>query len=265
MTQAKIVDIHRYYRVGGIDWGKLKANFDAVIISTGVGLNINPLLKEQVDGAVANGVPYMTYILPDVMAGALHGQMLNYLSLPGVMDGWTCLDIEAPRAGVRWMTASETLQCAWEIEEATTKKPLLYSRKTILDTWGTQSWMCNYKWWIAQYPYENWLLKRQYTGYDTFLVKYANAYPPAVVNAPYKSSVVLWQFSEKGTAQALCASAHTQDPHYPTGILECDLNISTVDKVDFLALLGATTPLPIPTLEARVTDLERRVSNLEMV
>lgn len=247
MNQARVVDIHRYYRTGGVDWYKLKVNFDAVIISAGVGMVANPLLREQVDGAIEHGLPYATYHIPSVAASSMATQAAHYLSLYGVSDALACIDIEPPSSKVRCVNESEAMIYIRELEDRTGYAPLLYSNpKYINEAIKRPAWLRYYRLWLAQWPYEYWWLFKQYTGFESFLGKYAGQYPPYVRGSDLQASTVLWQFTCKGDAQALCASAYTADPVYKRGILDADLNVSTIDKAEFLGLLRGETVLPAP-------------------
>ncbi len=248
MSQAKVIDIHRYYRTGGVDWPKLKANADAVIISAGVGMSISPLLREQVDAAIQYDIPYMTYLIPSP-SFPMKEQASNYLSAYGVKEAWTCADLEPPSSNVRCVDSIEAAHFVSLLTQSTSRAPLIYSNPSILDTiLHLPTWIMGYKLWMAQWLYEFWLLRRQYTRFETFLAKNSNLFP-YYVRAQHPDLIrntVLWQFSCKGDAQSLCASAFTGDPVYRTGLKEADLNISTISRESFLALLGALAPSPEP-------------------
>jgi GH25 family lysozyme M1 (1,4-beta-N-acetylmuramidase) len=248
MNQVRVVDINVYYRTGGVDWTKLKANFDAVIISAGVGLWANPMLREQVDGAIAHDVPYCTYHIPSPAAGSLREQADFYLRLPGVRDATTCIDIEAPNRRVRCVTNPEALAYIQHIEDVTGSQPLVYSNPNIIHTILADSeWLFRYWLWVAQYYWQiGFPLYLKFTDFDSFLARFSNAYPSGVRNTPLQTRTVLWQFTDKGSAQELCANVHTNDPVYANGIQSCDLNVSTVDRAQFLSLLGVTSPSPEP-------------------
>lgn len=246
MEQARVLDIHKYYRHGGVNWELVKLNFDLVIISAGVGLNENHLIEEQVAGANEHAIPYMTYLIPDVDAGSPESQADHYLDLPGVLQAITCTDVEIPHAGSACFSEPQTRAFNTRIERKTNRQPWMYSRTNIIDLWGNVGWLPEYTWWIAQYLYENWLLKRQFTSFANFLAKWGGQLPPSVAKKTYKNNVKLWQFSSKGPAQQLCANEHTLDPVYTHGIEEADLNVSTIEKTQFMAIFGAPVPPPPP-------------------
>jgi GH25 family lysozyme M1 (1,4-beta-N-acetylmuramidase) len=248
MIQARLVDIHRYYRTGGVDWQKLKANFDAVIISAGVGLAPNPLLREQVDGAIAHDLPYATYFIPSPNY-SMYVQTDHYLGLYGVRNACTFVDIEPPSKGIRCINDIESLACLHRIEDKTGKRPLIYSNpQYINEAIHRPIWLPDYWLWIAQWVYEIWPIKL-YWYFESFLKRNANTYPPYVRKTAYQPKTILWQFTCKGNAQALCASARTNDPIYQYGVKDADLNVSTIDKAAFLSLLGVIGPSPEPPPE----------------
>jgi GH25 family lysozyme M1 (1,4-beta-N-acetylmuramidase) len=266
ITQARVVDVHRYYRSGGIDWDKIKLNFDAVIISAGVGMSASPLLKEQVDGANDIGIPYMTYHIPSKNYNMIY-QADYYLDQYGVRDAWTCIDIEPPVSdgSIRCINATESLAYIQQIKTQTGRDPLVYSNpKYINEAIHNPVWLKNYWLWIAQWLYQYWWLLRLYRQFEPFLAKYANTFPPFVRNKYYQVKTILWQFTCKGDAQTLCASAKTLDPVYKYGITEADLNVSTIERSAFLAMLGATpSPVPPPSTGDwyQVNVAERNIRN----
>jgi GH25 family lysozyme M1 (1,4-beta-N-acetylmuramidase) len=245
MIQARLVDIHRYYRTDGVDWVKLKAHCDAVIISAGVGMALNPLLKEQVDGAVDHAIPYMTYHIPSPNF-QMRIQVENYLSGYGVKDAWTCVDVESPNPKLlRCINATELFIYADYLTKLTKRKPLMYLNLKALDEvlfWAAR--LAEFKLWIAQWPWRLWKIS-SYTDFDSFLSKYAGLCPGTTRNTFLQANTILWQFTRKGNARLICANLHTADPAYPLGVQEADLNVSTIDKADLLSLM-ANIPLPPP-------------------
>jgi hypothetical protein len=251
MNQSKIVDLDVWFRNGGINWDLTKLNQDVVAIQAGIGTWQNPLLKEQVDGAYANGVPYFTWWIPDISDGPITSQVDFYLSLYGVRASATCIDIEPPWGGMRCVNASEALAANHRVEDITGYQPLNYSnKKYITEDLKTPAWLPDYWWWIAQYIYKPWSISF-YTDYTSFLAKYANKLPQTAYDLGLASKVIGWQFTMKGNAQALCANAKTLDPIYIYGIKECDCSVSTIEKDDFLhrIQLGSILPPPPPPIE----------------
>lgn len=265
MNQAKVIDIHKYYRRGGVDWQKIRENgIDAVIISAGVGMSSNPLLQEQIDGAVNNNVPFMTYHIPSPSFSMID-QVDFYLDLYGVRSAWTSVDVEPPGPGYRCINADETLTYIRRISAKTGRDPLIYSNpKYIVEALRTPLWLVAYKLWLAQWLYEYWWLRRKYTLFDNFLDKQGQKLPPFIRGKPFQSNTILWQFSDKGIAQKYCASQTTLDPKYPLGIRDADLNVSVIDKADFLDLLDVNfiPPPPDPSEEYRITVSDRNVRDL---
>jgi GH25 family lysozyme M1 (1,4-beta-N-acetylmuramidase) len=264
MSQARIVDINVYYRMGGVDWEKLKSNFDAAILQAGVGLWANPLLGEHVEGAQAHGVPYMTYHIPNPLAGTMAEQVDFYLSLEGVKGARTCIDIEKPNRLTRCITEAEAHTYVRRIEAVTGCQPMVYTNPSILGTiLQGAAWLENYWLWVAQYYYEfGFPLYSKYTGYEAFLKRYANTGPAGVRNTLLQARTVLWQFTDKGNAQDLCARWLTNDPQYPRGITDCDLNVSTIEREAFLGLLSGVEPAPEPPPAGewyRITVADRNV------
>ncbi len=245
---AKIIDIHRYYRSGGLDWNKIQANgIDAISISAGVGMNISPILGEQIMQCNDHGMPYFTYLIPS-MKFSMTVQMLNYLDQPGVREARTCVDVEPPVSdnSIRCINATETLSCIKAIQVETKKDPFIYINPKNIQYLGSPVWLTDFDLWIAQWLYESWLFRRLYKYFDTFLARNPNHFPPYVRNTRYQTKTRLWQFTCKADAQTICASEHTLDPKYPHGLNEADLNISCEEREVFLARLGVNAPVPPP-------------------
>jgi GH25 family lysozyme M1 (1,4-beta-N-acetylmuramidase) len=263
MNQARVVDINVYYRRNGVDWPKLAMNFEAVIISAGVGTWRSGLLEEQVSGAVAHAVPYATYFIPDVTDGSLADQADFYLQGPGVREALTCVDLEKPSRDVRSVTLAEAIQVVHQIEDRTGKSPMLYSnpKNMIEQNYRIFPNINNYWWWLAQYPYADSKAKTLFSGYEDFLARYAGLMPYYIrVNNPdLARRVILWQFTCSGDAQELCARASTDDPVYKWGIRACDLNVSTVETNAFLAMLGGST-ISLPTGPGHISTSGRVVN-----
>jgi hypothetical protein len=248
MLQAQFVDLDYWFRTGGVNWELVKLYQDAVAIQAGIGTWACPLLKEQVDGACANGVPYFTWWIPDITDGPMTSQVDFYLSLPGVRAAATCVDIEPPGGGTRCVNATECLTALQRIEDVTGLQPLAYSnKKYITEDLKTPNWLPDFSWWLAQWYYKVYLIS-YYTDYVSFLAKYANKLPQTAYDLGLTSKVIGWQITYKGNAQALCANAKTQDPINPGGIKECDLSISTIEKDAFIKRiqLAAIPPPPPP-------------------
>jgi len=125
------------------------------------------------------------------------------------------------------------------------------------------SWLSDYWLWIAQWPYKIYGISL-YSDYESFLLKYADLYPPFVRDKVYRDKTVLWQFTCKGDAQRYCANKYTGDPTYPGGIKDCDLNVTLIDKAAFLDLIGSPI-VPAPTLAEIVANHELRITALEQV
>jgi len=265
MIQAQFVDLDVYFRTGGVNWELTKLNQDAVAIQAGVGTWANPLLQEQVNGAIQNSMPFFTWWIPDIRDGSMQSQVDFYLGLPGVRGARKCVDIEPPGGGTRCVNAPEALAVNQRIEDVTGERPLCYSnKKYITEDLKSPAWLPNYKWWLAQYIYKVYPVLF-YTDYSSFLAKYGSQLPPSAKELGLESKTIAWQFSYKGDAQRLCANARTLDPVYPYGIKECDLAVSTIEKAEFLAWLGAP-PVP-PALPEIVGTKGNYINfrNLELV
>lgn len=249
MIPARIIDVHRYYRTGGIDWAKvIDSQVDAIIISAGVGMGGDSLLKEQVDGAVAHAIPYMTYHIPSPNF-PMRVQAEHYWNLYGVKDAWMCGDLEPPGGGVRCVNQYEAYDYLRVLEDKASRRPLAYTNpKYIIEDLKFPDWLPDYWLWLAQWIYRIWPILF-YSDFESFLAKYTGALPPWVKGKVYQYKTILWQYSAKGNAQKLIASYRTNDPVFQFGIKDADLDVSIIDKADILCMMqqGQIDPTPPPT------------------
>ncbi|MFN2233882.1 MAG: hypothetical protein ACK2U1_06600 [Anaerolineales bacterium] len=242
MRQARIIDIHEYYRTGGIDWLRLKANFDAVGIRALVGSVVDELLEEHVDYAQRYEIPYFTYCVPSKKVNA-EKQAALYLDQYGVKDAPKVWDIE-PVGGelVDGETVSILFQCvqdAW-----------YYSNENYTNKIGNPKFLKDVEViWLAQYYYQIYPLK--YRKFKPFLDKYAWQQPKSAVRLGLNAT--LWQFTNYGDARYYCANERTNDPDWPAGIKSADLNVSLIDEPDLLALFN-DAPLTIEEKVERLWD-----------
>ena len=176
----------------------------------------------------------------------MKAQANNYLGLYGVTNAWTCVDIEPPSANAACVNAVQALDFIHAIEDVTGRSPLIYSnQKYIMEALGNPSWLADYWLWIAQWLYKVWPFWL-FTDFESFLNTYAGKMPPFVRGKALEHKTVLWQFTPKGDAQKLCASALTHDPFYKYGIKEADLDVSTIEKAAFLDLMRGVGQPPAP-------------------
>ena len=241
LRQARVVDISYYYRTGGINWPRLKENFDFGIIRAGVDLWPDPLLREHVDNADAYDFPYATYyfIDPDRPVDL---QAAHYASAYGVKGHRMFYDWEKPWRGGRIPSAQESYNFLKALEDKTGERPKIYSRGNIFEANGDPRWLGEYELWISQY----W---KPYRTYGEFLVDFEWKLPPDIRDKHYAQNCILWQFTEKGDARYYLSNATTNDPDpdCKKGVLSADLNVSMADVRSFLKSMGETySPLPPP-------------------
>ena len=234
MNQARVVDINRYYRLGGVDWDKVALNFDAVGICAGVGIEMDYLLSEHVAGCKAIHMPYFTYHIPD-RAYSMARNADFYAVMPGVKEAIMVADIESPKNGSKCVTSGEAQAYVNHLATLTLRHPWHYTNPATLDTLSWPAWIGSAPIWIAQYPWQPYTVLK-YTGYETFLKRWAGLAPTRLAKSIYKNAVVLWQFTDKGEAPKLCAKKPA-DPRFPKAIQGADLNVSTIERDIFLDML----------------------------
>ena len=247
--QARVVDISRYWRTGGIDWPRLKGNFDAVIIAAGVGFQADALLPEHTEKAEAHDIPYATFHIPDP-AKDMAEQAQFYAEQPGVKGHRVFGDWEAPYRGSREPNQVEFLYYLTALDHHAEQNAGIYSRMEILKRMGLPDWLHGRDLWLAQYIYEFYADALQYRRFEPFLERYPMRVPPSANGTGLEENVVLWQFTEKGDARHYCARRLTEDPKYVYGMTNADLNVSTMEYRNFMKWCGwQQEPEPPPEPE----------------
>jgi len=246
--KARIVDISRYWRTGGIDWPRLKENFDAVIIAAGVAFNGDVLLPEHTEKADEHDVSYATYHIPDP-AKNMAEQAHFYAELPGVKTHRAFADWEAPYSGGKEPTAAQMLSYLMALDNSAEQTAGIYSRMEILKRMGLPVWLHDRDLWLAQYIYEFYVDAMQYRRFEPFLERFGMRVPPSVDGTGLEENVVLWQFTEYGDARFYCANRLTEDPKYVYGMTNADLNVSMMGYDAFMKWFnigGVVEPPPTP-------------------
>jgi len=243
--QARVVDISRYWRTGGINWPLLAENFDAVIMSAGVSFKMDVLLPEHTELAEEHNVPYATYHIPDSNMN-MPEQAQFYSELSGVKGHKVFADVEIPYTGGDLPTAAEMLSYLMALDNFTNQFSCIYSRIEILKRLGFPAWLFERDLWIAQYIYENYEDRIQYFKFEPFLDRFGMKVPPSVVGTGLEENVQLWQFTEYGDARFYCANRLTADPINVYGMTRADLNVSMLSCENFLDwfILGESIPEP---------------------
>lgn len=252
---ARILDISGYWKTAP-DWTKIKANFDAVIIRAGIGQTMDVYLPGYVTAAVQAGIPYGTYHIPAPVgmdgATSVESQAAIYLGWPGVRDAVLVLDIEPPRKDdPRMISATEAQKWLAYIDVRHKQRPWWYSNADCVSRLAWPGFLVDYRLWAAQYLYDQGTQNQLYTTFSEFLKEHLPP-TPWVKGSIYERTLIAWQFTKKGDAQV---TASRTDPAGDR-VMDADYSISTIDKADFLALMGATKP-PTMTLEERVLRLEK--------
>ena len=247
IEQARVVDISRYWRTGGIDWQRLKENFDAVIMSAGVGFNRDMLLEEHIGKSVEYDVPYATFHIPDPSKD-MGEQAQFYAELPGVKTCKVFGDWEKPYQSGRLPDQVEFHYYLTALDSYAEQEAAVYSRMEIIKRMGSPDYLKERDLWLAQYIYEDYGARLQYSLFETFLEKFGMRLPPSVDGTGLEQNVKLWQFTEYGDARFYCANRLTSDPKYVYGMTKADLNVSVDEVSTFLAWFGGKQQLD-PELE----------------
>jgi len=256
-SQLRAVDIHEYYRTGGIDWQRADQNFDIAGIRACVGTRMDKLLPEHINYCKLMGIPYITYQVP------VHGkdpdeQTDFYLSLPGVSDGLIAEDIE-PYEGIM-VTAAEAKAVFDALDRKRSDMAWYYSNYYYTNKIGNPAWIKYRQVWWAEYRYESGTTK--FRKFEPFLAVYPWWQPrwAQVLGI----DVTLHQLTDYGDAQFYLARAYTDDPDWPNGIKSADLNVGLKSTEYILSLWDALKPPTPPTdIEETLQDHEQRIKTLE--
>jgi GH25 family lysozyme M1 (1,4-beta-N-acetylmuramidase) len=249
--QALGIDINEWSRTGGIDYDLVTRHlqagvYDFLIIKAGFSEFESPLFREQQQDAERLGIPYLTYHFL-VPTQDMRVQIRKYVDWVGSKQPAYILDVEEPNiSGSRVPNKKEVLDCVDELVRLTGKKPIIYSRISILEQIGFMSEAEEFSLWIAQYLFDRAHLpskRLQYAFFHDFVRDYAWTFPPSV-KASLQENVILWQFSEKGDGPHYIYSRKTADPRFPIGMHSADLNISIKARDEFMQSFFHETPGP---------------------
>lgn len=251
--QAVVVDIHEYYRTGGIDWPRAADNFDALILRAAVGFRLDELYFEHMEKAELHFERVATYAVPDPQYPP--DELADfYYEIEGVSAHPIIGDIE-PTGG-----AMVTEYQARKFFERLSSRggpfaPWYYSNYNYTEALGFPQWVAPMVKFWAEYPYD---IYTKYRKVDRYLSKNPWKIPKWAVRSGYTPE--LHQFSNYGDAQFYLANAKTEDPKWQSGIKSCDLSVSLIDTDEFFALFEpAETVL---SLEQRVRLLEGQIKVL---
>lgn len=247
--QAFGIDINEWSRAGGINYELVNQHFqkgvyDFLIIKAGLGTFKSPLFEEQRQKTILHGIPYSTYHLPDPRL-EMREQARRYVDWLGTGEPSYIVDIESPAKGVRPPNKQELLRFIDELVKLTKKQPVLYTRMNLLKEIDFLNEAKQYHLWIAQYPWDRFLLptkRTQYLYFHDFTRDYSWKLPPSVQHTDITDNVILWQFSEKGAGPYYIYSRTTADPKFTRGMEAADLNISTKGRDEFMQILFGEAP-----------------------
>lgn len=252
--QARIIDIHEYYRTGGINWNDASENLDALGIRANIGMRMDKLYLEHSEQAEKFDIDWFTWSVLDP-AFPPDEQADYYTELPGVKSHRKCGDIE-PVGGV--MPSEYQARKFFErVDLRGGELTWFYSNHNYTQKLGFPAWINGRVIWWAEYPYEYPFI--QYKYFDSYLEKNPWKIPKWAVRDGITPT--FHQFTNVGDARYYLANDQTQDPQWPVGIKGADLTVSLIDVQEVKNLLdpGSGTP----SLEQRVTRLENDVEILK--
>jgi hypothetical protein len=246
--QAFGIDINEYSRTGGINYQLVKSHlgtgaYDFLIAKASLGFTINPLLAEQRQNMEANNIPYATYHFLDPRFD-MRVQVQKYFNAVGTDQRFYILDIESPQIGVRVPNKAEVLVAIDEIQRLTHQQPVLYSGAQILSNIGFMNEAAQFRLWIAWYPYDATRPSQnlQYRYFHDFTQKFSHRLPVTVIDTPLANNTILWQFSAKGDGPFYIYSPFTDDPRFPVGMKDADLNVSIQTRTEFMSSMFGVVP-----------------------
>ncbi|MBC8507805.1 MAG: nuclear transport factor 2 family protein [Anaerolineales bacterium] len=240
--QALGIDINQYARRGGTNFGLARDHiqagvYDFVIIKVGLGFNKVDIFDEQVNGCIQHDIPWTTYHFPDPELNMVN-QAKKYVDWMGSNQKSYIVDIESPRVGTPPPTRNQMRSYLGELETLIGKKPILYSNIDVLSTIGFINDARQYPLWIARYLYIRrlWpLQKKLYKKFDNFVDDHAWEIPSTATDVGLGEKVILWQFTHHGDGRFYIYNRHTNDPRFPDGMVNADLNISIKKRDEFMS------------------------------
>ncbi len=258
--QALGIDINQYARRGGTNFGLARDHiqagvYDFVIIKVGLGFHKVDIFEEQVNGCVQYDIPYTTYHFPDPDLN-MKNQARKYVDWVGANQRSYIVDIEKPRKNSRPPNKNELRSYLGELESLIGKKPVLYSRISVLSSIGFINDARNYNLWLAQYLYMKslWPKRKMYRYFHDFVDDHAWETPPSTQGTGLEDNVVLWQFTDIGDGRRYIYNAHTNDPRYPDGMHNADLNISIEKRDQFMESMFGDYQVDITTAYIRALN-----------
>lgn len=265
MIQHAVTDLSLYFRTGGVDAEKVRANFRAVHIRAGQGLlSTDPTYNEFYD--LLDDVPRGSYYVfdgndniqqqVDLWAAATDGRRGNLKIMP---------DFEPSLPH----TSAQAREFVDRAEQTFGVPAIVYVSPAVIVGWGYPAWLADYPVALAWYLYQRGTSKT-YRDYDLFLDERGGALPPLDDRFEYLLPSIergLWQFTATLDARRYAANDRTADPQYPNGLRSCDGSITFQD----VSVLFAAPPIPDPEpepsccsqLRLDLAALEARVAVLE--
>lgn len=250
--QAWGVDIHEYYRTGGINWDQAAEIFDFIGIRACVGEDLDELYLEHIEEAEKRFSRIFTYQAFDPRISPLRN-ISFYLSIPKVKDHPRCGDVEP--VGGQMVSESQARSC-FDLLDESGDQGWYYSNYNYTSKLGFPLWIKNrVKFW-AEYPID---ILTFYNKIERYLEKNPWKVPKWAARIGYIPEI--HQFTKKGDARYYLANEKTDDPDFPNGIKSADLIVSLIG-LDELDLLFNVVDRPA-TVEERLTAAEADIKLLK--
>ena len=278
--QAKLFDISFWARTGGVDWPRAAQYFDGVINRAGQGYyGYDRLLPEHMDKSEDVGLPAHAYWQIDPRESTI-------IQADKFLNGYKCEGkkkcIAWERTGGGLSTWPEVLAMASYISAADPAEVYIYSRINIMVEAGLNlDDVSQFKWFIAQYPYEDAYTRELYTRFESYLEDRPYEYPAGLRRygvEEWAPHIMMHQFTSNLDARYYFANQYTEDPDWQVGLRSGDGVVSMLPYTAFMEwFVGESIPAPpippaicpneerITWLEDQVEDLTLRVQALEAV
>ena len=240
MKQIWFTDIHEWYRIGGIDWGRIAELYDAIGIRAVVGDHVDELLEYHVENALRINKRFVTYCIPSENIPT-DEQVDLYLEAPGVDLGLIAGDVEPEFKGGKMGPEWVYRKFFERLDVKRTDKAWYYSNYAYTKAIGFPAWVYERVVWWAEYPYEYLLTK--YRQFESYLARNPWKIPKWAVASGITPTV--HQFTDYGNAQYYHAKAVTEDPIFKVGIKSADLSVGLVPVADFLGLWDVLGKQPL--------------------
>lgn len=264
--QAWLFDSTIYCGEGGLAPDKIAPWCHGMLIQTGIGDWISPLLQEQISVANSLNLPRSFWHIPKPGYGSMSSQAKLVLAQPNVKGYMVWGDFEPAEAGNydTMVSADEAHDFLLALDDENGRASGGYSNPDILlNRYRMPAWVYDYDWWIAQYPNSTW------DFFEEFLQYYTWKYPSYFRDNPeFCQRIKFQQWTRWGKAKHYYSVDRL--PNGGDGLNGGDLDIAFLTAGELVDWWKSdeTDPDPDPDpedpgLAEKVAELDERLTEVE--